>query len=247
MKLHWTLLGNDDIEQAIVQERFHILVWRFGNSYQCKVVVDYPYARDTHIGAGPSTGIGLPLSKTKREAGRRGLEWVEKYLKEGPLSAEDSISECFKYYPDLFRTRADVLNQLFFVIGNEYSWLDGALINTDQEPRQEPSKRLTGMFEQKMRDLLDGIDPNIQKSLLKSVLKEPFEPPSQGPLEDKGATREFYPISESYSNICTVPPDIRPDWLKVAIEAADLLETRSVDPSQQEVGEKLAKQLRLLQ
>ena len=44
------------------------------------------------------------------------------------MNVELTIQNCFDNYPCLFKERADVLDHLFCVIGNDYEWKDGELV-----------------------------------------------------------------------------------------------------------------------
>jgi hypothetical protein len=113
------------------------------------------------------------------------------------MTVEQVFADCYKYYPDLFRTRVNVIEHLFFVIGNGYRWVDGGLVETNPEPLA------------RIEYQLDADDDGVR------------------PLPDDGEPRCFYPVSRDYSAVCTVPDDVKPDWLVLAYAAAIMLRDRS--------------------
>lgn len=54
------------------------------------------------------------------------------------MKAEKLITKLFKDWKTLFRTRADVLDHLFFTIGNGYRWKNGILKGSDRRYDQLP-------------------------------------------------------------------------------------------------------------
>jgi hypothetical protein len=182
-------------------------------------------------------GICLDAQPTRKAAMLHGIEWAKNYIKNGPPSADDVFKDCFIHYPSLFKTRTDVIDQLFFVVGG-YSWLDGAIINTTPEDYIESQRRKerdkTDPNKIKMMALFREIlnresTPEEHKEELRRILHEDDEPKFR-PLPDDGGPRRFYPVSKNYSNITRVPDEVRPDWLAVTYEAAILLRDRSGVP-----------------
>ncbi len=112
---------------AVVRERFRVTTWKFGSIHQSKVLVRYAHA---HAHDGGEVGMCLPACRTRGAAMRQGLAWVERYVREGAPSVDAVFRDCFQNYPQLYRTRASVLEHIFFVIGNGYDWLDGAIVVT---------------------------------------------------------------------------------------------------------------------
>lgn len=209
---------------TLVADRFEVVTWKFGDIHQCKVYIHYPGSRDPMDG--PRIGMCLPPSKTREEAMRRGLDWVAQY--KGPESPDELFPRLFRRWKTLFRRRADLLDHLFFVIGNGYSWLDGGIISTlayeDEErvvtvPPPGSPKAYSGGFYK-----LPYSEQRIIQDYHHHLLEEAMP---VGPLHDDGRAREFYPVSQ-YSAILCIPEDARPDWLLVAYEAALLLRDRQV-------------------
>lgn len=120
-------------------------------------------------------------------------------------TVEQVFADCYKYYPDLFRTRVDVIDHLFFVVGNGYRWVDGVLVEINPDPLA------------RIEYQLDADDDGVR------------------PLPDDGEPRCFYPVSRDYSAVYTVPDDVRPDWLALAYTAAIMLRDRSGISEEQRV------------
>lgn len=132
-------------------------------------------------------------------ARRRAIEWADQYK---PAVAEETIAESMKHWPDIHRSRRDVLDHLFFVIGNGFEWVDGAMLDSCPEAHLRP-------------DIPPPLSPE-QIAELDKFLE---------PAERSTAPRtRFYPVS-GFSQINHVPDDVLPDWLALAHEAADLLST----------------------
>ena len=169
------------------------------------------------------------------------LDWIKRFREEGVPGPEESIAWSFEHYPDLYDTRAEVIDHLFFSGGTGIDWLDGALMDTDQEPvptynpmreQLDQMKRI----EQDLRKIQEEFNIGIP-------LPEPEPPkPTERPLPDDGAPLKLVGFSD-WSNIRNVPPDVRPDWLKLAIEAATLLRDRAADSRAADIGRALVPQL----
>ncbi len=49
------------------------------------------------------------------------------------MRAEDTLQYMADFYPELFPTRKHALNHLFCVLGNGYEWINGELVDDDNE------------------------------------------------------------------------------------------------------------------
>jgi hypothetical protein len=158
------------------------------------------------------------MCSTREAAFRKGVAWATSYLVCAAPGPNTVIHELFGHWPMLYRTRADILNQLFMVLGGGYAWLDGAIVS------KAPEDHLMD------EDYLAGLD---QPSLI-----------PLGPILDDGAPRYFYPLSQR-SNLQNVPDDVRSDWLQVAYEAAVMLRDRSkIEAAKnREIGAEVVRQL----
>lgn len=144
------------------------------------------------------------------------------------MTVAETFWQCFNLYPSLFQTRADVINQLFFVIGNGYRWSDGELIGDESAMTLEriTERRIVRVlqnfsgvqFRQSVARILGDPVPTEEDALEEQLNKEFAY--KIGPI--KGKPRVYYPVC-GYSKICHVPDDVRPDWLRLAREACRLL------------------------
>ena len=144
------------------------------------------------------------------------------------MNVTDTFWQCFNLYPSLFQRRADVINHLFFVIGNGYRWHGGELIDggrqktldeitEDRIAREVQDLSRVQLAQTAARILGDPIP--TEDEVLEEQLNEEFAY-KIGPVRSK--PRDYYPVCE-YSKICNVPDDVRPDWLRLAREAARML------------------------
>lgn len=240
----WKLDG--DYYTTTVDSRFHPLTWRFGSIHQAKVMVDYN---------GEEVGICLSACTTRRKAMSSCLNWIKEYKKEPPQTIEKLFSNCYVRWPSIYETRAQVLNHLFFVIGNGYSWFDGVLFDTSPHAyaeyvigsaerrieRLETEIELAKLYE----ELSNMVDLPADIRALFTKPKREEEDPTR-PLPDDGKDIDFYPIYERYSNICRIPDDVKQGYLDIAIEAATLLVTRSkkdVKDKNIKIGKKILEDL----
>ena len=247
----WTKLDdncNPDTWHTLAYERFHVLTWPFGPDFhQAKVVVEYPHAQGEHTCCKgiKSVGVGLSGGKTQYEAMQVALDWVVQYMKNGPPTAEEEIAKCYKEYPDLHKTRADVLESMWFMSGGGYDWLDGAVFYVDQGPPPDFSHmegiadRLDGI-RQKVWDML----PEEERGLHPELAPDGPEP-TERPLPDDKEPRDWGRIDQGFfaCTLLRIPPDIRPEWLASAREAARLLEYRSINPEHTELGKRVFNEL----
>lgn len=212
--------------RAAVGRRYHVLTWPFGSIHQSKVVVSYRHATSEHTCcSGPSVGVGLQPGKTQKEAMRRGLDWVKGFQKKGPPGPEAVVAKCAKDYPDLFKSRDDVLEQLFFIGGCGFAWLDGALYDLSQEPPPDFShlERTAKQAKALLAKTLKLLPPKQGRELQELLSPKP-PPPKVFRLWDSG-------------NLCRVPPDVKPAWRKLAVEAADLLLKRGDGPARKRAAQ----------
>ena len=142
-------------------------------------------------------------------------------------SLELTIINAIMKHPLLYKdtnfeySKQKVLNQLFFVNGNGYEWVDGQLTDGEElvyNSIPKDSFNTTMVEEPKDDDFMRGIykELNINSNKIK--------------LESYGALT-IYPICE-YAKILHLPDDIEPDWLFGAIEALLLAENYFDNPYQ---------------
>lgn len=144
--------------------------------------------------------------------------------------------------PILFKTKADVLEHLFFVLGNGYEWVEGELICRfeaclDQTPRgiynavrKRYKKRrredvvhirkIKKAFEPLIEELEQIPNLGIDLSPLKCREPEPLpkKPTKEAQTSLKIERKQIYPISRS-THIVNIPDNVKPEWLALAKEA----------------------------
>ena len=228
----------------MVGDRFEVTTWKFGRIHQSKVFVRYPSSRDPMDRT--SIGVCLAPGKTRNEAMQRGLDWVAAY--KAPASPDELFPKLFRRWRTIYRTRADIIDHLFFVIGNGYSWMDGAIVPTSDEDENDGE----GACGDGLGRPVAVHPPGSPEYMSDAYLRLPREEQRAiddayfyareaalpiGPLPDDGAPRSFYPVCQ-YSAILCIPDDVRPDWLAVAYEAAVMLRDRqiAIAPEKQKRG-----------
>ncbi len=209
-----TWIDNIETLTTTVDGRYHPHVWEFGETLW-QVVVDVDYANPR---AGMCDGawrsqhvrVGFPPRRTMHEAMAAGVAHAKRLAWATPPGAEATVAAMRRRSPDIFPTRWRALDQLFCVIGNGYAWLDGAIVDVTRETFLPDERR---RWQQKRRELKAAMERTDQIIARLAAFK-PFEPPAPKPAFS------FYPASERYSAITTVPDDVRPDWLALARETA---------------------------
>lgn len=161
------------------------------------------------------------------------------------------LRKCLLCYPTIYTNALEVYNHLFCVIGNGYDWVDGELISTGSRCEKYDGyitvkDAVLGFLEEELvvdwqndisvtRDFAklytspEEIAKYVarhNKSVIEDVKKifnvderiNDFSIPKTIVGEFK-----FYPLS-TYSAICNIPDDIKPDWLNAAKKMIDLME-----------------------
>ncbi len=229
-------MGYENDWTTTIDKRFHISTWKFGNIHQSVVFIDYDHKIDgqslNSIKNDGSVHIGLRPGKTMEGAMKICLNWVDEFQKSGPPSLEQVFQNSWDHWPTLYPKgkRLPVIDHIFFTIGGGYNWVDGAIICTNPQDYLENAKRRKN----------EGIEEALEAAdELRQMIRE--QKMAQGEeLEYWDYTREeqnnmhwdqdvysFYPASEDYSNVCLVPDDVKPEWLKLSYEAALLLRDKS--------------------
>lgn len=114
------------------------------------------------------------------------------------MRAEETLQMMADFYGDLFPTRKSALDHLFCVIGNGYKWIDGELIDTDNETTS-------------------------RYRLVKPIKDAKFRR-----LDDPDEIYKWYPIVPKYSYICNYPANIKADWFELLNECRSLLEADGI-------------------
>jgi len=207
--------------------RFKGLVWEFGPMYQAKVVVSQNGWDDV--------GIGLRPGKTEEEAMMRVVDWVKEYQKAGPARPGEVIDNQMKNFTDLYYTRSQVLEQIFFRSGSGFRWLDGSVVEVDahdgewlgrgRETWKAQVQRLDLLLEE-VSKLIPETRTHVQ-GLRQREEKETQERLNRPMRADPGC------------NALRFPSRMRKDWKATLIEALRILERRGDDDSRKEARERL--------
>ncbi len=212
---------NDGVA-TMVNDRFKVVTWQFGSIHQSKVFVIYPGSKDPMDR--DRIGVCLAPGRTRNEAMQRGLDWAAAY--KAPDSPDELFPKLFQQWRTIYRTRVDILDHLFFVIGNGYLWLDGAIVCTSDDSEGERPKVAPPPGSPEYLSLeFFKLSSKEQRVITAAYYDAAENAMPIGPLPDDGAPRNFYPVCQ-YSDILTIPDDVRPDWLLVAYEAALMLRDR---------------------
>jgi len=228
---------NRDGWGGIYKGRYRLCVWRFGDIWQCCVEA---HPKGTALTSeisdeGSYAWMALWPQKTMNNAMKHARDWCDRDDKS--LTVQQTFDECFKNHPTLFRVRRQVIDHLFFVNGNGYCWLDGALMSSyaQKTPEEEVEERraesewrlknnipvsdYAAKFDEEMLahqaamkiGPLTEVEYRHEKAADILCIHEKCEHPSS-----------FYAVCK-YANINHVPDDVKPDWLALAHEAAKLL------------------------
>jgi hypothetical protein len=178
-----------------VHDRFLVVTWRFGDIHQSKVFVKYEKSTDQTDGTG--IGVCLPPGRSMKEAMQHGLSWVEQYREnKGPEGPDTMFPKLFARWKSIYRTRLDVLDHLFFVIGNGYAWLDGGIICTsgyeEEVPQQEPLPPDAPVYGSEAYYQLG--DRRLERRIADAFFDAEDAAKPVGPLPDDGKPRHFYPV-----------------------------------------------------
>ena len=136
------------------------------------------------------------------------------------MRAEDTLQYMADFYPDIFHTRKHALDHLFCVIGNGYEWVNGELVDNDNE------------YEKRYK---------LRKQIKKAKFKREenwyqmnkffynlygLDEKQKIPMQ---YTFEWYPLSKKYSALFTYPEDIKDDWKELLEECKSMLIADGID------------------
>lgn len=238
--LVWTSDG--DTWETVVDDRFHVITWKFGSIHQSKIIVKYDATKKQKRFSEGDVGICCDAQQTREEAMKRGLDWVEEFKTSPKMSPNEAFAKAFKNWGGMYPTRMSWRDHVFFTIGNGYDWLDGVIIGNSPDDdkagdrfREEAKKRHVEYVAhaESLREAykLLGKEDKVQEMIDELMSIDPPDPTSVQP--DPSGPQSFYPVSENYSNICCVPDDVREDWLLEAYKSAIMLRDLSgIDPNQ---------------
>ena len=145
------------------------------------------------------------------------------------MRGEDTLEFMMDFHGDLYHSRKDCLNQLFWVIGNGYEWENGELVEMEPDTKEllsrwklvrpithaEPTEicRQMGKLEEQLRAIRAKAKP-------------------LAPEIEKYHSRGWYPLSRAFSYLFQFPEEIKPDWEKLRQECWELLKSDGLDPDE---------------
>ena len=160
------------------------------------------------------------------------------------MKPERTIQYCYDRYPKLFPTRQRVLDHLFCVIGNGYSWYKGEVVSDnelfiwdneleryiidpdytiDEEPdiistppkTEEENAKDMKEWRMSLAELRHRVHPETSIEEHYKDLENNFH--------------KWYPLSKNYSLIYTVPDDVTPEWKALVEECKELLRKDGIE------------------
>lgn len=129
------------------------------------------------------------------------------------MRAEDTLQFMSDFYSEIFPTRKHALDHLFCTIGNGYEWVNGELVDSEDEYEKRyklrnPIQKAEFKNEQQWYQQY-----NLYKKLYQGQEdKIPFE-----------YQFKWYSLSKEYSYLYNYPDDIKPDWKALLEECKQML------------------------
>ena len=130
------------------------------------------------------------------------------------MRAEDTLQYMADFYPSIFPTRKHALDHLFCVIGNGYEWVNGELVDDDNE-YEKRYKLIKSIKRAEFRHEGNWYSMHKFYTELKNI-DDDYKIPMQYDFD-------WYPLSKKYSALYTYPDDIKPDWKALIEECKQML------------------------
>lgn len=134
------------------------------------------------------------------------------------MKAEATLQYMADFYPDLFPTRKHALDHLFCTIGNGYDWVNGELVDNDDEY----SKRYKLVQDIIKAEFSREVNFWGYHALFEEIAKATGKPNTKYPFH-------WYPLSRKYSYLFNYPKNIKSDWKALLEECRELLIADGVD------------------
>lgn len=131
------------------------------------------------------------------------------------MRAEDTLQFMMDFYGDLYYDRQKCLDQLFCVVGNGYEWIDGELVEFEND---------TNNFLQRWKLIRPITHAEPDEFTLQNGKIQEDRYRSNG-LE----ISKWYPLSKKYSYLFNYPDDIKPDWKALLEECKQMLIEDGID------------------
>lgn len=164
------------------------------------------------------------------------------------MTLELTIQAMFDEYPTLFQDRVDCLNHLFCVIGNGYKWINGELVDIDDNYSKSELKAFEThlvngkAFQYNKMSFRDIERQYVKEAILERLTDEQKTPevlkildekieagltkPDNFPIEQSRAERWYFHSAgycRDYAYLFNYPENIKPDWLAGIEETKKML------------------------
>lgn len=153
--------------------------------------------------------------------------------------AEQQIWHLIYFHPTFIRNRTTALDMLFCVIGTGLDWKGGQIVDTVEDNYLNNTERHIydadhDIYEKayhntfhKSSSFIDRLQASDIKRLKEYRYQENCIAEHTQANIEKAVTvslppKSFYPVCQ-YSHLMTVPKNVKPDWLALAIETCDLI------------------------
>ena len=135
------------------------------------------------------------------------------------MRAEDTLQYMADFYPDIYPTRKHCLNQLFCVIGNGYKWINGELVDDDNEyvnryELKESINKAEFRHEEQWYHMHDFYHDLYEDEKQKIPMRYRFE---------------WYPLSKRHSKLFNYPENIKEDWKLLIEECKQMLKSDGIN------------------
>ena len=157
------------------------------------------------------------------------------------MTIKETVKENLLNYPLIFKNALDVYDHLFCTIGNGYEWKDGELVPKTKEQMVKTKAgaviyQIKNFFTNKVTwstvkliGFFKTVKKNVKKThmLVSRVLDVDKNIVDFSIKDDEDVFNgfgqfSFYPLC-SYSAICKLPDDIKPDWLEAAKKMHEIM------------------------
>lgn len=129
------------------------------------------------------------------------------------MRAEDTLQYMADFYPELFPTRKHALNQLFCVLGNGYEWINGELVDDDNEYKKRYKLR---------KQIKRAEFPNEESWYQQNKFYRDLYKGEEDKIPWK-YNFEWYPLGKDLEKLYNYPNDIKTDWKALLEECKALL------------------------
>ena len=132
------------------------------------------------------------------------------------MRAEDTLQFMMDFQGDLFYNRQKCLDHLFCTIGNGYEWINGELVDSDND-------EFLSRWE--LKSPIEKAEPSYVVKSVGETSEEMYRIRNERQKEmgKQPVYYKWYPLSKEISYIYNYPEDIKPDWLALIEECKQML------------------------